>query len=184
VHRRRLVLFGQPASMHRATMLAFGRWLVSAAPDVSLTWLGRSTDEMRESWEGAWRLPTERIIFAGGLPAAGVSAALQSAHVGLAPYENGASGRRGSFAALMEHGLPVVAVDGLYTSDWLRESGACVWTPESDPPAFVNALSQLVDDAGAREALSARARAMFDARLAWPVIGRAFARLLSEGVSA
>jgi len=181
----RLVLFGQPAALHPATMAAVGQWLSASTPDISLTWLGRSTEEMRASWCDAWQLPSDRVTFAGGLPAAEVSAVLQASHIGLAPYENGASTRRTSFAAMLEHRLPVVAIDGLYTSDWLRESGACVWTPDGDPMAFVRALSVLVaDEPPRRAALSARAGELFEARLSWPRIAEAYARLLSEGVCA
>lgn len=180
----RLVTFCQPAGLHRPTMEAVGAWLTTAPTGVSLTWLGRSSDEMRASWCGTWGLSAERVRFSGGMPAVDVSAVLASSHIGLAAYENGAAARRGSFAALLEHHLPVVAVDGTYTSPWLRDSGACVWTPEGDPAAFVNALSQLAVDAPRRAALSARAGELFDARLSWERIGAAYARLLSEGVSA
>lgn len=180
----RLVAFGQPAGLHRATMQAVGRWLSTAPTGVRLTWLGRSSDEMRSSWCEAWGLPADRVMFSGALPSAEVSAVLQASHIGLAPYENGASTRRTSFAAMLEHRLPTVAVDGLYTSDWLRASDACVWTPEGDPAAFVQALSELIVDAPRRAALSARAGALFDARLSWARIGEAYAQLLSEGVSA
>lgn len=178
-----LVLFGQPAALHAPTMAAIGRWLATAPSDVSLTWLGRSTEEMRERWCEAWRLPTDRVTFAGGLPAADVSAVLAAARIGLAPYENGASTRRTTLAAMLGHQLPVVAVDGLYTSDWLRASGASVWTPEGSPAMFVAGLSALMGDNARQHALSLRAGELFTARLAWPRIGEAYARLLLEGGS-
>ncbi len=180
----RLVVFGQPAGLHRATMTAVGHWLAGQPGGVSLTWLGRSSEEMRASWCGTWALPAERVTFAGGRPSADVSAVLSASHIGLAPYENGASTRRTSFVALLEHRLPVVAVDGIYTSGWLRDSGACVWTPEGDPAAFVHGLSALVADAPRQAELAVRAGALFDARLSWARIGAAYADLLSEGVSA
>jgi hypothetical protein len=175
----RLVLFGQPAAMHAPTMAALGAWLPSAPAGVSLTWLGRSSDEMREYWLRRWRLPEARITFSGGLAAADVSSALLSSHIGLAPYENGASARRTSFTALLEHQLPVVAVDGLYTSDWLRDSGACAWTMEGEPAAFVQSLAALIDDAPRRAALSAAAGKIFDERMSWTRIGDAYARLMN-----
>ena len=177
-----LVVFGQPAALHAPTMQSIGTWLASAPTGVSLTWLGRSSDEMRARWCETWKLSADRVVFAGGLPAADVSAVLQAARIGLAPYENGASTRRTSFAALLEHQLPVVAVDGLYTSEWLRESAACAWTPEGDPGAFVEALGALMADVPRQAVLGARAGALFESRLSWPRIGAAYARLLSEGV--
>lgn len=177
----RLVLFGQPAAMHAPTIQAIGAWLSSAPAGVSLTWLGRSTEEMRHAGD-ALGLPAGRVAYTGGLPAAQVSAALHSSRIGLAPYANGASTRRTTFAALLEHRLPIVALDGILTSNWLRESGACVWTPEGEPARFVDALSQLLNDASQQALLAARAREVFDAHLSWPRIGEAYARLLSEGV--
>ncbi len=176
----RLVIFGQPAAMHAATMTALGAWLPSAPPDVSLTWLGRSSAEMREYWIDRWHLPADRVTFSGGLPARDVSAALTASRIGLAPYENGASARRTSFAALLEHELPVVAVDGLYTSDWLRGSAACVWTPEGEPETFVRALADLIDDVPRQIELAAAAGRVFDERLSWPRIGEAYARLMDR----
>lgn len=182
-----LVMFGQPAAMHAPTIAALAAWLVSAPPDVTLTWLGRSADEMRTSWCTTWGLPADRVQFRGGLAAADVSLALQSARLALAPYENGASTRRSTFAALVEHRRPIVALDGITTSDWLRESGACVWTAEGNPPAFVAAVSQLIGDAARQATLSRCAGDLFDARLSWPKIGEAYARVLAqrlaEGVS-
>lgn len=180
---RGLVLFGQPAAMHAPTMAAVGAWLTSAPPDVSLTWVGRSADEMRDQWCAAWALPATRVTFRGGLSAAEVSLALQSARVALAPYENGASTRRSTFAALLEHQRPMVALDGVTTSDWLRESGACVWTPEGEPARFVAALSQLIADPAQQAALSQRAGDVFRTHLSWPTIGEAYARVLAQGVT-
>lgn len=175
-----LVMFGQPAALHAPTVAAVAAWLETAEPDVTLTWLGRSADEMRRRWCDDWRLPTTRIAFAGGLPAAAVSSALSHARIGLAPYENGASTRRTTFAAMLQHGLPIVALDGITTADWLRESGACVWAPEGDPQAFVAALGALSGDETRQRSLSARAIAVFEAQLSWPVIGAAYARLLQQ----
>ena len=179
---RHLVLFGQPAALHAPTMRALGAWL-GTTPDVSLTWLGRSSEEMQAAWHGQWGLSAARVRFAGGLPAADVSAVLNRSTLALAPYENGASTRRTTFAAFMQHALPTVAVDGLYTSDWLRAADACVWTPEGEPAAFVAGVATLLGDAAEQSRLSARAAALHAERLSWPVIGAAYARLLMEGVS-
>jgi glycosyltransferase involved in cell wall biosynthesis len=175
-----LVMFGQPAAMHAPTVAAVAAWLETAAAGVTLTWLGRSTDEMRRRWCDDWHLPTTRVNFAGGLPAVAVSSALARARIGLAPYENGASTRRTTFAAMLQHGLPVVALDGITTADWLRESGACVWTPEGQPSAFVAALASLADDEARQRSLSTRAETVFETRMSWPVIGAAYARLLTN----
>ncbi len=179
----RLVLFGQPAAMHAPTIAAVGAWLSSTPSGVSLTWLGRSTEELRNAGERLG-LPAARVAYLGGLSAVEVSGALQSARIGLAPYENGASTRRTTFAALLEHRLPVVALDGVLTSEWLRESHACVWTPEGAPAQFVDAVSQLVTDVPRQAVLAARAREVFDTRLSWPRLAEAYARLLKEGAPA
>lgn len=177
----RLVVFGQPAALHDATFRAVAQWLSTAPRGITLTWLGRSSEEMRARWCDVWQQPADRVTFAGGLAAADLSAILTSSQVGIAPYENGASTRRTSFAAMMEHRLPVVAVDGLYTSDWLRQSGACVWTPEGQPAAFVRALQDLVSDHHKQSALAVEAGTLFETRLSWPRIGALYAQLLAEG---
>jgi glycosyltransferase involved in cell wall biosynthesis len=177
---RDLVMFGQPAAMHPATLSALGAWLNQQPADVTLTWLGRSADEMRSHWCGTLGLSSDRVTFQGALPASDVSRALQSARIGLAPYVNGASTRRTTFAALLQHGLPIVALDGITTSDQLRASDACVWTPEGEPERFVAAVQTLVNDERRRRELSPRAAAFYRDNLSWARIGALYSDVLVQ----
>jgi hypothetical protein len=146
---RKLVMFGQPAAMHAATLAAINQWLDAHAA-YSLCWVK------------------------GGLPADQVSARLAEAGIGLAPYVNGASTRRTTLAAMLQHGLPIVATDGISTDDTLRASGALLLSPEGDPGAFVRNLEALLGDAADRQRRSAAAEQFFCARLDWPRIAAAY----------
>jgi hypothetical protein len=170
----RLVLFGQPAAMHEPTMAAFGEWLSRHAAPLPATWIGRSSEEMRAYWQNRVQRPIALVHVQGGLAADVVSADLLGATVGLAPYVNGASTRRTTLTALLEHGLPVVGLDGPETSDLLRESGAILFSAEGDPAAFVRGIDALAGDAGRRARMSRAADRLFHDHLSWPCIARAY----------
>lgn len=54
-----------------------------------------------------------------------VSGLMYRADMALAPFVDGVSGRRGSFAALLAHGVPSLTTEGRYTDQFLRTVAAC-----------------------------------------------------------
>ena len=180
-----LVMFGQPGHMYREAIVALGRWLATHGAMVRLTWLGRSTDELRAAWCGQYGLPAHRVTFDGGLPEAEVSARLSAASIGLAPYDQGLSTRRSSLAALVEHALPIVGLDGPGTDDLLRQSGAFMLSPLTDADAFVRNVAAVLTDEPRRRALAQAAERLFTTTLSWPRIADAYLAALTmrpEGV--
>lgn len=174
----RVVMFGQPAALDAGVLRAVSGWL-QRTPSASLDWLARSAEEMRAHWTSALQLPVDRVTFSGGLPAEDVSRHLRRGCVAIAPSANGASTRRSGFIALLAHGLPVVATDGITTPPALRQSGACVWAPEGQPDAFVAELDALVRDPARQAASSSAALAFFAEQLSWSAIAAAYARALT-----
>jgi glycosyltransferase involved in cell wall biosynthesis len=123
----------------------------------------------------------EDVWCQGGLPEAEISARLQAATLGLAPYADGASARRTTLAALMQHGVPIVALQGVATDRWLVERGGLALVPHADPAAFVSAVRTLLADPHQRAALSREARMSYDTHMSWPAIADAYVRALAGG---
>jgi glycosyltransferase involved in cell wall biosynthesis len=108
------------------------------------------------------------------LPADLLSRRLQEVTIGLALYADGASTRRSSLAALLEHGLPIVALEGRYTDDRLRTSGALLFVSPDERVAVPQAVEALLADPARRHEMSAAAGRLFSQQLAWPIIAAAY----------
>lgn len=173
----RLLMFGQPAAMDGRIVAAVSRW-VAATPSASLEWVARSADEMRAAWQRFGANPAARVTFSGGVPADELSRRMSAATIGLAPNVNGTSTRRGTFAALLAHGLPIVATSGPNTGDALVEAAPCQFSPEGEPEIFVGHLVSLAADPVRQDVLARSARDYYDRTLAWRHIAAAYAELL------
>jgi glycosyltransferase involved in cell wall biosynthesis len=175
-----IVMFGQPAGMHADTIAAVARWVAQSPRPVALCWLGRSMEEMQQFWTSR-QLPAERVTFAGGLAAADVSQRLASAAIGLAPYVDGVSTRRSSFAALVAHRLPLVGLDAVCTDPWLRESGALLLSPLDAPDAFTANIERALGDPALAAALSNATAKVYETRLSWDRIADAYISMAASG---
>jgi glycosyltransferase involved in cell wall biosynthesis len=100
----------------------------------------------------------EELIRTGYLSPREISAALLSADVAVLPYSDGASFRRGSLLAALEHGLPVVTTtpQDEETRSALA-SGAAILVPPGDPAALAEAVRRLAQDPHLRAQLAAGA---------------------------
>lgn len=175
-----LVLFGQPASFQRTHLTAIAAWLAGGVDRPRLTWIGRSLEELQRAWHAAAPTTSGVVTFVGGADEAAVSALLMRATVGLAPYSNGASGKRTTLAALLQHGVPTVATAGLATDAWLTTSPGVRAVPDDDPRLFLDAVETLLRDAAARARLSSDAETLFSARMAWPRLADQYAVVLRD----
>ncbi|WP_397545990.1 glycosyltransferase family 4 protein [Rhodothermus marinus] len=132
------------------------------------------------------RLPTD-VAFrdAGALPGEAVSVHLSAMDLLLAPFVDGASTRRGSMIAGLQHGLAVLSTDGPLTDPMLRaEHGRSLWlTPVGDREAFAGAVLELARRSALREALGRNARRFYAAQLDWPVLARRVMQTLEEAAS-
>jgi GT2 family glycosyltransferase/glycosyltransferase involved in cell wall biosynthesis len=124
------------------------------------------------------------ILWTGYLPPREVSAALLSADMAVLPYADGASFRRGSLIAVLEHSLPVITTipttDHLpstteyplkatqnsklktQNSFWpaLEHEANALLVPPGDTYALASAIERLATDAALHASLSAGSRAL------------------------
>lgn len=123
---------------------------------------------------------SERVLWTGFSSAAAVSAHLLAADIGVLPYRDGASFRRGSFMALLAHGLPIVSTvppgagDALSLDSGLPrlQDGENVrLVPPDDPAALAQAVIELAASPEARQRLAAEARTLA-AAFAWESIAK------------
>lgn len=175
-----LVLFGQPASFQRDHLTALAAWLVAGADRPRLTWIGRSLDELQRAWRDIAPTSPNTVTLVGGADEAAVSALLMQATLGLAPYTDGASGKRTTLAALLQHGVPTVATKGTATDAWLASSVGLAIVAGDEPRAFMSAVDALLRDAGERDRLSRNAEALFSTHLAWPRLAEQYGIVMRD----
>jgi glycosyltransferase involved in cell wall biosynthesis len=135
---------------------------------------------------GTWvREAQERGIehaleFSDTLPAQDLSNALAACDLLLFADAAGPSSRKGTLAASLASGRPVLAIDG--PRRWLElvwaEAAAVV---EPTVSALADAIQELLDDGAAREALGARGRAFAEERMGVTRTAEAVRKLL-DGV--
>src|SRR5439155_1400567 len=143
-HRRRALraTFSTPAVVTVHTLLdatlgsrAAALWLPPSARHVAaaVTWTGRRTDE-------------------------DVSRILAAADVFVAPFDGGASIRRGSLMAGLAHGLPVVSTSPAAPSAYLRDADNVALVPPRDAAALAARLAALLASSAERARLAQGAR--------------------------
>jgi glycosyltransferase involved in cell wall biosynthesis len=98
-----------------------------------------------------------------------VSRILAAADVFVAPFDAGASIRRGSLMAGLAHALPVVSTVSPVASAYLRDGDNLALVPPRDPAALAARLAVLLASPAQRARLAEGARKLA-ARVAWPAI--------------
>ncbi|OOQ57071.1 glycosyltransferase family protein [Mucilaginibacter pedocola] len=81
---------------------------------VTLTIIGRGNAE-QQRWATAWQNAGLTVAILGELPAEEVSAVFSKADIGLSATALAVIGKSGSYAAMREHGLPVISVSKSWT---------------------------------------------------------------------
>lgn len=136
----RVLVFGS-LERRRATLIRDAFTQIRNNCDRAVLWyVGKDTDAARRISDHpdvlkTWHAP----------PPASVSQIMQQASLALSPFPDGVSGRRGSFSALMKHGIPTITNVGKYTDEYLRTAaavGAFCLTTELDFPAEAAILSR------------------------------------------
>jgi glycosyltransferase involved in cell wall biosynthesis len=122
-----------------------------------------------------------RIISPGWLDAETLAEHLAASDLFLSPLVDGASTRRTSIAAALQHGLPVVTTDGHLTDPELRApiSGLRL-APANDRDAFAELAATVASEPAMRADLSRRARDAYDQRWTWERIVRDLVHLLDH----
>lgn len=119
------------------------------------------------------------VMRPGPQPADELASMLAAGDIFLAPYTDGATTRRGSLAAAVQHGIATVATASTYPwSSW--KHGGLWLTAADDDDAFAAAVGRLAADPELRARAARDARAMFERLLAWPVAIEPYVRLASE----
>ncbi|MGD0452049.1 MAG: glycosyltransferase family 4 protein [Solirubrobacteraceae bacterium] len=120
-----------------------------------------------------------RLSFSGTLSAQELSDALAGCDVLLSAFTPGPSSRKGTLAASLASGSPVVAIDGPRGWSELVESGA-IRVVEPTSRALAGAVAELLADEGMREALGARGRAFAEQRMGVARTAQVLRTLLDE----
>jgi hypothetical protein len=117
----------------------------------------RSAEAAR--WRAAANANGAAIEFTGALEPAGLSRALDDVDVVVSPDPPGPAPRRGTLAAALAHGRPVLALDGPRTWRPFVDEGALV---VAGPRDFGARLNELAADPELRRAYGDRASAFYD----------------------
>ncbi len=173
-----IVIFGQPASYEPEFLGAVERWRRTITPVPPLTWISRSSDELAAAWRATIGDDLSGVSLCGALPESAVSSVLARARLAVAPYRGGGSGRRTTLAALLEHGVPTVTIDGPAADAWVRAGDGVRCVMEPTPVRFVHAVGELWEDDARCAALTQSAVRTHAARLSWNVIAAAYRTLM------
>ena len=129
---------------------------------------------------GGGALDHPRVLALGHVDGAEAGRALAGCDLALAPFEDGASGRRSSVVNALAAGLPTVSTRGVNTDPALFPPAAIRLVAPGDPQAFAQAVAALAADPAARAGLAAGARQLYAERFAWPVLAAAWLSILGE----
>jgi glycosyltransferase involved in cell wall biosynthesis len=125
----------------------------------------------------------EVIVHApGDLSGDQVAGWLSAADIYLAPFADGASTRRTTLMAAMQHGLPIVATDGSTTDTILRTSGALRLVPVNEVDDFPQAVCRLVESPDDRRVLGYMARDLYATSFDWPVLATRLLKVLNLSI--
>ena len=103
---------------------------------------------------------TPRLHWTGHVPATQVSAAFLSSDLCLLPYQDGASYRRGSFMAALEHGMAIVSTQPSVPYPDLADGETLLLAPPDDVAALTAACARILSDPELRSRLGKNARAL------------------------
>jgi glycosyltransferase involved in cell wall biosynthesis len=166
-----------------AMVLGAVRELQERGIEVELALLGgagRSSSAGKAWLEAARSRDIEHLLsFSGTLPAQELSDALAACDVLLSAFTPGPSSRKGTLAASIASGRPVVAIDGPRGWSELIESEA-IRVVEPTSQAVAGAVADLLADDERRDALGARGRAFAEERMGVGRTAQVLSGLLGE----
>ena len=114
---------------------------------------------------------TTRLHWTGHVPAPQVSAAFLCSDLCLLPYQDGASYRRGSFMAALEHGMAIVSTNPSVPYPDLVDGETLLLTPPNDAEALTAACVRILTDSELRSRLGENARALSQ-QFSWQSIAK------------
>jgi glycosyltransferase involved in cell wall biosynthesis len=119
------------------------------------------------------------LEFTGVLDPSSLSAALADLDLAVFPNSGGPTSRNTTLAALLEHGRPIVAVDGPHRWDALAQERALVLV-DQDVSDLASALRQLADSSALRREQGERAREFYRRHQAPAVVAAQLVSFVSE----
>ena len=122
---------------------------------------------------------TAAVSFTDYLPEEEVSCLLRSADVAVFPFNAGVTGKSGSLAAALAHGIPTIATAPPGLVNRATEADGVLRVPPCDTAALAEALSRVLSDRALAARLGAAGRASAAART-WPRIAAAHAEVYAE----
>jgi glycosyltransferase involved in cell wall biosynthesis len=134
---------------------------------VQLVWIGKA-GPLRAKLHDA----TVKPIWTGPLSHSDLSRTLGACDILALPYIDGVSAKRGTVAAGLQHGLPIVATSGPGSDSFFEHKINIMLAPVNDRSAFADALRQVLASQELRERLSVAARTLYESHFAWRVIAK------------
>ncbi len=113
----------------------------------------------------------ERVVAPGFQQEGSLARSLATADLFLAPFTDGASTRRTTLMAALQHGLPVVTTVAERTDVIFRDREAFGLAAADDPEAFAAEAVRIGLDPALRERHGAAARALYERWFDWSVVG-------------
>jgi len=150
--------------------------LAQQAEDFTLLYVGPHGAALQEA------LPDIRIRNAGPLPAEEVSVHLSAMDLHLAPFIDGASTRRGSFLAGLQHGVPTVSTRGPLTDSMLEDENgnAFMLVPVDAPDGFKQVAIALQTNPKRRQAMREQSQLFFEKHFKWSLVADEILPLLNS----
>lgn len=120
----------------------------------------------------------DHVRFPGPVPAdaAGAAEAFRETTIGVLPFREGVSERRGSFLALGQAGFPILTSPGIWQPEWLRD-GANVFLERLEPSAWADRIEHLLSNRDALPPVGTRLRSEIVNRHSWSAIAREHVQL-------
>ena len=119
-----------------------------------------------------------RLKALGYLHPSDADLALQSSHMVLLPFLDGASERRTSLMAGLQHGCPVLTTAGAATGPSLRQAGFLARVDASNREGFAQACVDLIGDPARRVALGQAAERAYIERYDWSRVTETLSEML------
>jgi glycosyltransferase involved in cell wall biosynthesis len=113
-----------------------------------------------------------QLCVTGAVSQEAAARAIRAIDIFVAPFADGYSTRRGSVAAALQQGIPIVSTDGYRTDQVLRDYAGRSFelVQADDKRGFINKCLHLASQPAERERLAPEARAFFDRFLSWEII--------------
>lgn len=168
---------------HREELLEIARVVRSLVQSIGrfrLTVLGRGSEDAAIGLSDLLGepLPVD-LETTGVLPEAELGLRLASADALLFVRIGGVSSRRGTAAAALAAGLPVIGYAGPETAGPIKEAGV-ILTPPGDAEAAARALERVARDPGVAQTLKRRNRLAYHRHFAWSAVAENLERALHD----